>query len=127
MTAAVHARRIGTNPCALFVAIVRARRWEFLTDGDEDQARALLTEPAPPAAPPRAAAPAPGPSADARFVQLALSVLRQNSWRRDPFEAIHQEDPTWTRARWDAALAEVLGRRVGGGLERLGRVLEDEA
>ena len=126
-TAAVHARRVGDNPCALFMAIVRGQRWELLTDGDEDQARAWLTGPPPRPTPPPAAAPAPALSDDARFVRLTLAILRQEGWSGDPFAAMQQHSPAWTRTRWDAALAEALGRRVERGLERLGRGLEGEA
>ena len=126
VTAAVHARRVGSDPCALFVAIVRGQRWDLLTDGDEDQARAWLTGPPPRPTPPPAAAPVPALSDDARFVRLTLAILRQEGWSGDPFAAMQQHSPAWTRTRWDAALAEALGRRVGGGLERLGRGLEGQ-
>jgi len=42
VAAAVHARRVGQDPCRLFVALLRDRRWEVITQDDEDQTRALL-------------------------------------------------------------------------------------
>lgn len=41
--AAVHARRVGRrNPCGLFVSVVRRGLWSFISQGDEDTARAML-------------------------------------------------------------------------------------
>lgn len=41
--AARHARSVGLwNPCGLFVATVRQRRWTFITQRDEDEARHVL-------------------------------------------------------------------------------------
>ncbi len=131
VAAAVHARRVGQAPCRLFVALLRGRRWEVITQEDEDQARTLLREHAdgpcrrrPPAA---AAVPAMPLSADARFVLLAPQVLRQAGWRGEPFLGVKLQDPTWTRARWEQAQAELTqwrvwqaqARRQGSGLEAL--------
>jgi len=67
-------------------------------------------------------------SDDARFVLLAEQILRQAGWRGEPFLGVKLQDPTWTRARWEQAQAEltlwrlqqVQARRRGSGLEPLG-------
>jgi hypothetical protein len=128
VAAAVHARRVGQTPCRLFVALLRDRRWEVITQADEDQAHRLLREHAdgpwrqlaPPAARPEVPL-----SDDARLVLLAPQVLRQAGWRGEPFLGVKLQDPTWTRARWAQAQAELMQWRVrqahirqqGSGLE----------
>ena len=133
VAAAVHARRVGQAPCRLFVAVLRDRRWEVITQDDEDQARVLLRAQRdgprrrPPPAP-TAAVPEMPLSADACFVLLAPQVLRQAGWRGEPFLGVKLQDPTWTRARWEQAQAELTQWRVGqaqarqqgSGLEPLG-------
>ena len=114
VAAAVHARRVGQAPGALFVALVRTRRWEVITQEDEDTAwgglRDYLYGPAPREAP---AAAAPPPvfgeplSDDARFVDLAQRVLRQAGWRGAPFLAVKLQYPEWTLQRWEHAQAEL--------------------
>src|SRR5262249_37674787 len=113
--AAVHAWRGGQAPCRLFVALLRDRRWEGITQDDEDQAHRLLREHTdgprrrlgPPAARPE------GPlSGDARFVLLAPQGLRRARWRGEPFLGVKLQDPTWTRARWEQAQAEHTQWRV---------------
>src|SRR5712691_3610381 len=130
VAAAVHARRVGQAPCRLFVALLRDRRWEVITQADEDQARRLLREhadgPRRRLGPP-AARPAVPLSDDARFVLLAPQVLRQDGWRGEPFLGVKLQDPTWTRVRWEQAQAELTQWRVrqaqarqqGSGLEAL--------
>jgi hypothetical protein len=110
VAAAVHARRVGEAPCRLFVALLRDRRWEVITQEDEDQARALWREQRD--GPqrrrvPEACTPAPEAvlSADARFVLRAAQVLRQAGWRGELFLGVKLVDPTWTRTRWKQAQA----------------------
>src|SRR5712691_6008343 len=130
VAAAVHARRVGQAPCRLFVALLRDRRWEVITQDDEDQAHRLLREHAdgprrrlgPPAARPEVPL-----SDDARLVLLTPQVLRQAGWRGEPFLGVKLQDPTWTRARWEQAQAELMqwrgrqaqARQQGSGLEAL--------
>ena len=130
VAAAVHAQRVGQAPCRLFVALLRDRRWEVITQEDEDQAHALLRAQrdgprrrlGPPAARPEVPL-----SDDARLVLLAPQVLRQAGWRGEPFLGVKLQDPTWTRARWEQAQAELTqwrvrqtqARRQGSGLEAL--------
>jgi len=133
VAAAVHARRVGQAPCRLFVALLRDRRWDVITQEDEDRARTLLREHADGpyrwgALAPAAAVPAMPLSDDARLVLLAEQILRQAGWRGEPFLGVKLQDPTWTRARWEQAQAEltlwrlqqVQARRRGSGLEPLG-------
>jgi len=112
VAAAVHARRVGQEPCRLFVALLRDRRWEVITQDDEDRARTLLREHADGpcrrgARAPAAAVPERLLSDDARLVLLAEQILRQAGWRGEPFLGVKLQDPTWTRARWEQAQAEL--------------------
>jgi len=106
VAAAVHARRVGTEPCRLFVALLRDQRWEVITQEDEDQARALLRVhrdgPLRRSAV-EACTPVPDValSDDARLALLAPQGLRQAGWRGEPFLAVKMQDPTWTRDRWE--------------------------
>lgn len=114
VAAAVHARRVGQEPCRLFVALLRDRRWEVITQDDEDTGwgwlRDYLYGPAP-RKEPEATAPPPVPavplSEDARFVDLAQRVLRQAGWRGAPFLAVKLQYPAWTLQRWEHAQAEL--------------------
>jgi hypothetical protein len=113
VAAAVHARRVGQEPCRLFVALLRDQRWEVITQDDEDQARALLrAQRDGPCRRSAAEACAPVPDAslsdDARFVLLAPQVLRQAGWRGEPFLGVKLHDPTWSRARWEQAQAALV-------------------
>jgi hypothetical protein len=123
MAAAVHARRVGDDPCALFVTLVRHKRWAVITQEDEDQARTLLREHA--TGPRRQAATQAMPertlSDDARFALLAQQVLQHAGWPGDPFLAVQRQYPAWTRQRWEAAQAELAHRRWGQTLGRMGR------
>jgi hypothetical protein len=113
--AAVHARRVGEDPCALFVTLVRGQHWAVITQEDEDRARTLLREHA--TGPRRQAATAAAPertlSDDARFVRLATQVLQQAGWPGEPLLAVQRQYPAWTRVRWDAAQAELAQWRLG--------------
>lgn len=109
---AVHARRVGHEPCRLFVALLRDRRWEVITQEDEDTAHRWLREQA--YGPRRPAMPAAGTagtgvplSDEAHFAHLAQQVLRAHGWRDDPFLLVHRQYPEWTRARWEQAQAEL--------------------
>jgi hypothetical protein len=112
---AVHARRVGDDPCALFVTLVRTQHWAVLTQDDEDRAHALLREHAtgPRRQAATAAAPARTLSDDARFVRLTEQILQHAGWLGDPFLAVKRQYPAWTRARWEAAQAELAHWRLG--------------
>ena len=111
---AVHARRVGQAPCRLFVALLRDRRWEVITQEDEDTARGWLRDYLYGRAPrevPAATAPPLVPavplSDDARFVDLAQRVLRQAGWNGALFLAVKLQYPAWTLPRWEQAQAEL--------------------
>jgi hypothetical protein len=136
VAAAVHAQRIGHDPCRLFVALLRDRRWEVITQEDEDRARLLLREHAD--GPRRRAAPEGGSVMpmpdDARFVLLAQEVLHQAGWYGDPFLAVKMQYPEWPRARWDEAMAALeewqrhqrqANARMQGGLQGIMECLEE--
>jgi len=117
VAAAVHARRVGQEPCRLFVALLRDRRWEVITQEDEDTAHRWLREQA--YGPRRPAMPAAGTpvpavplSDDAHFAHLAQQVLRAHGWRDDPFLLVKRQYPEWTRARWEQAQAELTQWRL---------------
>ncbi|MGE3537361.1 MAG: hypothetical protein AB7N91_07980 [Candidatus Tectimicrobiota bacterium] len=124
VAAAVHARRVGQEPCRLFVALLRDQRWEVITQEDEDKALAILREHRDgPLRRHAAAACAPEADAtlsdDARFALLAPQVLRQAGWRGEPFLGVKLHDPTWTRARWDRAQAALAQWQQAQALGRL--------
>jgi hypothetical protein len=122
--AANHARVIGSrNPPGLFVRIIRSKLFGFLTQDDEDAARAqiriLLYPKTAPELSPRGGpysasngqtAKGPSLSDDARFVRDITRVLKQRGipdssmWR-----LVNRERPEWTRERWDQALGELNG------------------
>jgi len=117
VAAAVHARRVGQEPCRLFVALLRDRRWEVITQEDEDTAHRWLREQA--YGPRRPAMPAAGTagtavplSDDAYFAHLAQQVLRAHGWRDDPFLLVQRQYPEWTRARWEQAQVELTQWRL---------------
>jgi len=117
VAAAVHARRVGQAPCRLFVALLRDRRWEVITQEDEDTAQRWLREqaygpwrPAMPAA--GTPAPAVPLSDEAHFAHLAQQVLRAHGWRDDPFLLVQRQYPEWTRARWEQAQVELTQWRL---------------
>jgi len=138
VAAAVHARRVGQEPCRLFVALLRDRRWEVITQEDEDTARVGLRDylygPAPREQPAAAAPASAVPLSDeARFVDLAQRVLRQAGWRGAPFLAVRLQYPEWTLQRWEHALAELEQWRLQQAqanarsqLVGLGAILEHE-
>ena len=125
--AANHARVIGSvNPPGLFVRIFRSKLFGFLTQDDEDVARAqirnlLYPKTAPEQSPrggPYGAFNGPSPSRpqlseDARFVRDIVRVLKNRGipesscWR-----FVNRERPEWTRERWDAALLELDPTRL---------------
>jgi hypothetical protein len=122
--AANHARVIGSiNPPGLFVRIIRSNLFGFLTQDDEDVARAqirkvLYPKTAPEQLPrggPYSAFSSPSQSRpqlsdDARFVRDIVRVLKtkgipdSSCWR-----FVNRERPEWTRERWDQALGELNG------------------
>ncbi|MBV8457221.1 MAG: hypothetical protein JO122_11470 [Acetobacteraceae bacterium] len=124
VAAAEHARAIGTtNPCGLFVRLVRGRLWAFLTGADEDAANARLKRhlhgaPRPPSGTPPAPAPRPVLSPDARLVAAVLGAARQSGYRGDAFYLLKREHPEWSRERWARAVAELGGARAGSGRVR---------
>jgi hypothetical protein len=140
IAAAVHARRVGQEPCRLFVALLRDRRWEVITQEDEDTAQRWLRDALYGAAPrtaPEAAAPPVAPavplSADARYVDAVQRGVPP-AWRDRPFLALKLQDPTWTPARWEQAQAELTQWRLlqaqanaRGQLASLGALLDHEA
>ena len=118
VAAAVHAQRIGQAPCRLFVALLRDRRWEVITQEDEDTARAWLrtfrdgpalrAAPAPVAPP---LAPLVPRSVDADVVDAVQRGLPP-AWRDRPFLFLKLQDPTWTPARWAQAQTELTQWRL---------------
>ena len=120
--AANHARVIGSiNPPGLFVRIIRSKLFGFLTQADEDAARAQIrrmlyseasSKQSPHSGHPRAFS-GPSLSDDARFVRDITRVLKgkgipeSSAWR-----FVNREKPEWTRERWDQAQAELDGRAL---------------
>jgi len=113
IAAAVHGLRYADhNPGGLFVAMLRAHRWEMITQDDEDEARRWLRDCDEGSnrrtAPVRSAlAPPIELSWDAHVVNLVQRIMARSGSARDPFLAVKQQDPTWTRDRWEQAQAEL--------------------
>lgn len=111
LAAAAHARAVGSKPCRLFAWMVRGKRFEFITQADEDQARSLLR----PRREPDGGRPTPAPprrpeetlSDDALMVRSVQAALARAGFRGDPLPLVRRERPEWTRERWDAATAEL--------------------
>jgi hypothetical protein len=113
--AAEHALAIGQgNPPGLFAYLVRGGCWRYITQGDEDRANARIKaflrgpEPSPMA---KASPSGPALSEDARMVGEFRRVFAVAGYRLDPFPQVRRHDSSWTRERWDAALAELDGTR----------------
>jgi hypothetical protein len=116
--AAEHALAIGQgNPPGLFIHLVRGKLWRYLTQEDEDRAngriKAFLRGPEPPRVASSSIRPPVRPvlSEDARTVVQVHSALAAVGYRGDPFPQVRRHDPSWTRERWDTALAELEGGR----------------
>jgi hypothetical protein len=122
VTAAQHALRVGYNPGGLFVAVLRQHAWHLLTQADEDAARQVLRAAhGPLTASERAifrqvfgrhAAGPPGLqvpplSHTAQCAREALRLCQAARWAGDPFTVVKAAEPAWTRARWEAARAEL--------------------
>jgi len=131
---AEHARVVGAeNPCGLFAALLHGKRWHFVTESDEDAAHARLKHylyGAPTRAMPPPTSSPPVLSKDAVIVRYVQTELARVGWQGDGFALVSGDDATWTRARWDRAVAECahaqassqhanalhrLGERTGGG------------
>jgi hypothetical protein len=110
---AEHALAIGKeNPPGLFAHLLRGGCWRYITQSDEDRAnariKAFLRGPAPPSV--ASALPRPTKpllSADAFTVREFQRLWSLKSYQGDPFRQFQRLDPSWTRERWDAALAEL--------------------
>jgi hypothetical protein len=114
--AAEHALEIGKeNPAGLFVYLVREKLWRYLTQDDEDGAngriKAFLRGPEPPRAASSSIRPPSRPalSEDARAMGEFRRAFAAARYSGDPFPQVRRHDPSWTRERWDAALAELEG------------------
>jgi hypothetical protein len=114
LATAEHACVIGSsNPCGLFAALIRHQRWHYVTDSDEDAAATRLKQhlygqgPLPRPAPVSPAPEPPALSKDAFIVRELQREVTRRGWQGDLWTWVYREDPTWSRARWDCAAAEV--------------------
>ena len=114
VAAAEHARAIGTtNPCGLFVRLVRGGLWSFVTQDDEDAANAAAE-----ATPVREAAPN-GPLRRSRWtrgggafggrplVRAVRAAVSRARYRGDAFPLLKATETGVDAERWDAAAAEL--------------------
>lgn len=115
VAAAVHAQAMAKDPCRLFAWLIRSKRWEVITQADEDEACARLKRHARGSAPERRESSSPpspsGLSADARLVERVLEVLRARGIHVDPFAAAQRSLDGWDRPRWDRAVEELRSRQ----------------
>lgn len=120
LAAAEHARAVGKkNPGGLFARLVHRGWWRFATQGDEDAASARLKRylfgrpragvggARPPAIGGLNRSGGPRLSADALLAREVRAAVARAGHRGDPFPLVRARDPSWTRPRWDAALAEL--------------------
>jgi hypothetical protein len=111
--AAEHALGIGKeNRAGLFMYLVRGKLWRYLTQDDEDRAnmriKAFLKGPAlPGVTSPFRLPPGPSLSEDARAVREFRRAFVAAGHLIDPFAHVSRHDASWTRERWDQALAEL--------------------
>lgn len=133
LAASAHARAVGLKPCRLFSWMVRGKRFEFITQADEDAARSLLKPPVPRDRERPTPAPQHRPeetlSADALLARSVQAALARAGFRGDPLPLVRRERPEWTRERWDAAVAELEQPRAlvrrGGAMPSIGQTLRD--
>jgi hypothetical protein len=105
--------------------LVRRQQWHFVTDSDEDVAQARLKTylygPAARAAPPDL-------SPDATIVRYIRTQLARAGWQGDAFGLVSGGDPTWTRARWECAAAELAQAQAAwqqaNTLNRVGHLMD---
>lgn len=114
LATAEHARVYGSqNPCGLFAALIRRQCWHYVTDSDEDAASRRLRQhlygddPQPRPMPQPVVTASPVLSKDAFIVRELQRELERRGFRGEAFRWVHHEDPTWSRERWDRAIAEV--------------------
>jgi hypothetical protein len=122
VTAAQHALRVGHNPGGLFVAVLRQCGWHLFTQADEDAALQVLRAAHGPLTTSertilrrlfgREAVSPPAPqvpplSHEAQCAREALRLCQSARWSGDPFTVVKAAELAWTRARWEAALAEL--------------------
>ena len=119
LAAVEHARAVGrANPCGLLARTIRRGWWHFATQADEDAAnlrlkRHLWGGPSPTlsAMPGPRPTPAGSPTIpdDVRVVREVRMALFLAGFKGDAFEALRSRDASWTRERWDRALAGGMG------------------
>ena len=120
--ASEHALAIGEkNPAGLFMYLVRGKLWRYITQEDEDRAqmriKASLRGPEP-SAMMSSSSSSFGPlvrpvlSEDAQVARRVRAALAAAGYRGDPLPQVRRQDASWTRERWNAALAEA-GRGLG--------------
>jgi hypothetical protein len=120
IAAVEHARTIGDrNPCGLLAWVVRGRRWDYITQSDEDAAHRRIKNSLGHARPPEEKPKRPAISFaervplsdDARLAQAVQAVARQHRFA-DAFLLLRRERPDWTRERWGRAVAEIENARL---------------
>ena len=114
VASAEHALSIGQgNPAGLFMHLVRGKSWRYLTQEDEDRANARIKGfqrgPESPRVGSSSMRPASRPalSEDARAVFEFRRAFAAAGYPGDPYPQVRRHDPSWTRERWDLALAEL--------------------
>jgi len=122
VTAAEHALAVGnSNPCGLFVHLVRQGVWHFATQADEDAAnlrlkRHLYGDCRPKdrdnARIERPALPSVVLSEDARLARAAMVVHAKHGSRGDAFHILLGSYRDWTRERWEKAVGELENARL---------------
>ena len=111
--AVVHARNVGKNPVKLFSWMIRSKRWEMITQADEEEAIAKLKAKERQRSgiqEERRGRSLPTLSDDARLVQAVLTTYRERRvpcWPRLIFDALERHDSAWTERRFVMAWSEL--------------------
>ena len=121
------ARAHGKKPCALAAHLVWNKRYDYITQADEDAARVRVKEQlygVTSKREPERERPSKRPvrvelSDDARLVKACLIVSKQKKLYAHPFTLARQMHQ-WSRERWDVAEAELLDAQNRERLAHLG-------
>lgn len=111
--AVVHARNVGKDPVRLFSWMLRSKRWDMITQADEEEAVAKLKAKERQRSgiqEERRGRSLPTLSDDARLVQAILATYRERRmtcYSRSVHEGLRRHDASWTDDRFVLAWLEV--------------------
>lgn len=117
---AERAKRVSKTPPKLFAWLLQRQKHNFIAGRDEDRASLAIkahqakTEffsswgrSTKKAEEPTMQTTKPRRSHDAVIVDAAIQISARINWPGEPFDMLRRDKPHWSRARWDAATAEI--------------------